>query len=216
MGYSQLKIANLLNVSQSLISLDISLLRQRAREALTDYLENKLPLIFQESMAGISEVILQTWEIIDNPNVSHPDRLHALSLVADCNERRLDMASNGSIIEDGIRFVQEAKQRLVQIAPESAKEMLHKQEEQENVQQQQQPQTQSESKDNNNCDNVTSSTTVAMSSTSISATTIEELVNQLEAFVAKDSPKLYFNIHTQMRNLFLRRMNIKRSMLLIL
>jgi hypothetical protein len=76
-------------------------------------------------MTGISDVISQTWEIINNPNVSHHDSLHALSLVADCNERRLDMASNGSIIEDGIRFVQEARQRLVTITPESAKEMLH-------------------------------------------------------------------------------------------
>ena len=40
MGHSQPKIAKLLNVSQSLISLDIFLLRQRAREALADYLEN--------------------------------------------------------------------------------------------------------------------------------------------------------------------------------
>jgi predicted transcriptional regulator len=38
MGYSQPKIANVLNVSQSLISLDIAYLRQRAKEALTDYL----------------------------------------------------------------------------------------------------------------------------------------------------------------------------------
>jgi hypothetical protein len=147
MGYSQPKIASVLNVSQSLISLDTALLRQRAREALGDYLENKLPLIFQESMAGISDVISQTWEIINNPNVSHHDRLHALSLIADCNERRLDMASNGSIVEDGIRFIHEAKQRLVEIAPESAKEILY-----EEDQQQTQLQPQSHSPDNNNID----------------------------------------------------------------
>jgi hypothetical protein len=134
MGYSQLKVASVLNVSQSLISLDISFLRQRAEEALADYLENELPLIFQESMAGISDVISQTWEIINNPNVSYHDRLRALSLVADCNERRLDMASNGSIIEDGIRFIQEAKQRIVEVAPEKSKQLLHIEEEQEEVQ----------------------------------------------------------------------------------
>jgi IS30 family transposase len=49
MGYSQPKIASVLNVSQSLISLDIALLRQRAREAISVYLENKLPLIFNKS-----------------------------------------------------------------------------------------------------------------------------------------------------------------------
>ena len=40
-----------------------------------------------------------------NLNISYHDRLHALSLVIDCNERRLNMASDGSIVEDGITFV---------------------------------------------------------------------------------------------------------------
>jgi hypothetical protein len=38
---------------------------------------------------------------------------------------------------------------------------------------------------------------------------IEELVNQLESFVAKEPTKLYFNIHTQMLNLFLHRMKMR-------
>jgi hypothetical protein len=80
-------------------------------------------------MAGMSDVISQTWEITNNPNVSYHDRLHALSLVVDCNERRLDMASNGSIVEDGIRFVLQAKQRIVEIAPKKSKELLHMKEE---------------------------------------------------------------------------------------
>jgi hypothetical protein len=76
-------------------------------------------------MAGMSDVISQTWEIINNPDVLHHDRLHVLSLVADCKERRLDMASNGSIVENGIRFVQQAKQRIGEIAPEKSKELIH-------------------------------------------------------------------------------------------
>jgi predicted transcriptional regulator len=150
MGYSQPKIANILNVSQSLISLDIALIRQRAKEAMSDYLENKLPLIFQESMTGISDVISQTWEIINNPNTSQHDRLHALSLVADCNERRLDIASNGSIVEDGIRFVQEAKHRLVTIAAENTKEILHEEEHKQEEQRQQPSQQYSQTKNDNN------------------------------------------------------------------
>jgi hypothetical protein len=45
-----------------------------------------------------------------------------------------------------------------------------------------------------------------------SATTIEELVNQLETFVAYDCPRIYFGIHIQLRELFLQRMNIERYM----
>jgi hypothetical protein len=41
----------------------------------------------------------------DSRNISHHDMLHALSSVIDCNERRLDVTSNGSIVEDGITLV---------------------------------------------------------------------------------------------------------------
>jgi hypothetical protein len=38
------------------------------------------------------------------------------------------MASNGSIIEDGVRFVKEARLRLVEIASDNAKQLLHEEE----------------------------------------------------------------------------------------
>jgi hypothetical protein len=46
------------------------------------------------------------------------------------------MASNGSIVEDVIKFSQNAKQHLVEITPENAKEILHD-EEQEQQQEEQ-------------------------------------------------------------------------------
>jgi hypothetical protein len=131
MGFSQPKIASVLNVSQSLISLDISLLRQRAREALTDYLENKHPLIFQESIEGLSQVISSALEIANNPNTPTAQRLEALALISDCNSQKLDMASNGSIVEDVIKFSHNAKQGLVEITPENAKEILHDEEQEQ-------------------------------------------------------------------------------------
>jgi hypothetical protein len=39
--------------------------------------------------------------------------------------------------------------------------------------------------------------------------TIEEQVNQLEAFVAQDCHKLYFGVYTRLRELFLQRKNIE-------
>jgi hypothetical protein len=126
MEYSQPKSAGVLNVSESLISLDISSLRQRAREALTDYLENKLPLIFQESIEGLSQIISSAWEIANNRNTPIAQRLAALSLILDCNSQKLDMASNGSIVEDRIKFAQNAKQRLITIAPEKPRKYCMK------------------------------------------------------------------------------------------
>jgi hypothetical protein len=57
------------------------------------------------------------------------------------------MASNGSIVEDGIRFVLESEQRIVEISQEKSKELLHMEEEGKEVQltkQQHQQQEESE------------------------------------------------------------------------
>src|SRR5919108_2219902 len=63
-GYSQPKIVSLLNISQGLISSDITYLIRRALEDLADYLEDKLRFIFQESITGISDIISKTWVIM--------------------------------------------------------------------------------------------------------------------------------------------------------
>lgn len=55
-------------------------------------------------MAGISEVIVQAWEAVNNPNLSQKDKTALLALIADCTHQCLDMASNGSIVEECIKF----------------------------------------------------------------------------------------------------------------
>lgn len=57
------------------------------------------------------------------------------------------MASNGSIVEDGIRFVLQSKQRIVEIAPEKSKELLHMEEKEKEVQPTKQQHQQEESEE---------------------------------------------------------------------
>ena len=128
-GLSQWKIAKILHVTQPLINQDIAYLRMKFREALKQHMEHELPLIYNQSMFGISEVIEHAYSIYHKEGVPEQIRLHALDLIADCQQRRLDMATSGEIIEQGIRYVERMRSHvnhLVRAIPEDeVREMLH-------------------------------------------------------------------------------------------
>jgi hypothetical protein len=148
-GLSQYKIAKILRVTQPLINQDIAYLRMQFREALKQHIEHELPLIYNQSMFGISEIIEHAYSIYHKDGVPEQIRLHALELISDCQQRRLDMATSGSIIEQGVNYVQNMRSNLnhlVRAIPEDqVREILHEEiaegmegEEQEEEQEQQQ------------------------------------------------------------------------------
>ncbi len=128
-GLSQYKIAKILRVTQPLINQDIAYLRMQFREALKQHIEHELPLIYNQSMFGISEVIEHAYSIYHKDGVPEQIRLHALELISDCQQRRLDMATCGSIIEQGIKYVQNMRSNLnnlVRAIPQDqVREILH-------------------------------------------------------------------------------------------
>jgi hypothetical protein len=128
-GLSQYKIAKILRVTQPLINQDIAYLRMQFREALKQHIQHELPLIYNQSMFGISEVIEHAYSIYHKDGVPEQIRLHALELISDCQQRRLDMATSGSIIEQGIKYVQNMRSNLnnlVRAIPQDqVREILH-------------------------------------------------------------------------------------------
>jgi hypothetical protein len=128
-GVGQYKIAKILRVTQPLINQDIAYLRMQFREALKQHIEHELPLIYNQSMFGITEVIEHAYSIYHKDGVTEQIRLHALELISDCQQRRLDMATSGSIIEQGVAYVERMRSNLnhlVRAVPEDQiREMLH-------------------------------------------------------------------------------------------
>jgi hypothetical protein len=126
---NQYEIARILRVSQSLICFDMANLRAQFHQALKHHIEQELPLIYNQSMQGISQIIQHAYAIYDTPGISEQIKLHALSLITDCHERRLDMATSGSIIEEDISYVEHMKSHLndlvKEIPQDKVLEMLH-------------------------------------------------------------------------------------------
>jgi hypothetical protein len=134
-GLSQYEIAKVLRVSQPLINSDLQYLRAQFREALRNHIEHELPLIYNQTMNGISQVIQRAYAIHDTPRVPEQIRLHALNLIAECQQRRLDMATSGSIIEQGLSYVERMRanvNNLVRAIPQDqVREILHDEEAEE-------------------------------------------------------------------------------------
>jgi hypothetical protein len=104
--------------------MDLAQLRRDAANSMKSYLEEKLPLIYQECYEGISQVISRSWEMINDPNTPNQTRVQLLSLVADATQTKLDISCGGEIIENGIKYAQQnIRNRFVSIA--KPEEILH-------------------------------------------------------------------------------------------
>jgi hypothetical protein len=69
-------------------------------------------------------VMQSVHKIVDDPETSTHDKLQALSLLESCSSTKLNLISDATVIQEALRFVDAAKQRIVEIAPNKAHEML--------------------------------------------------------------------------------------------
>ncbi len=134
-GHNQYMIADILKISQTTVSRDISNLREQARLKIQTHLQDRLPEEYENCIAGINQVLRMSWEIAtrgqgsdcsDSSNNSHHDktlsstvddktRLQALALASDCYKYKMDLATNGVIITDTIKLVQQKIEQLRKI-----------------------------------------------------------------------------------------------------
>jgi hypothetical protein len=127
-GYSQIEIAKNLQIDKSVVSRDMSFLRQQAQDNLKLHIQDKLPEEYQNCMTGINQVLKICWEIVNKSrNASNNNNgntvttidnktvLQALALINDCNKYKMDLTTNGVVITDAIRFVQTNKEKLTTV-----------------------------------------------------------------------------------------------------
>ncbi len=130
-GHSPLQITSILKLSNPTVYRDIEYLREEARENMQTHLQDRLPGEYENCMAGINQVLKMSWEIAtgtkgtdDNSNsnnttstvVDDRTRLQALALANDCYKYKMDLVTNGVVITDAIKFVQQKKEELSKVS----------------------------------------------------------------------------------------------------
>ena len=104
-GYTQSEIAKTLQISQPSVNRDLAYIARHAQENLKTHIQHTLPLEFKRCINGINQVLKQAWQISQSSEVKKEERLAALSLASNCYKFIMELATNGVVITDAIKYV---------------------------------------------------------------------------------------------------------------
>jgi hypothetical protein len=79
-------------------------LRQKAKENIREYLNERLPDEYERCMAGINSILKEAWITSQNTEDKR-EKIQALSLAKECYSMKLDLLTNATVVDDAIRFV---------------------------------------------------------------------------------------------------------------
>lgn len=103
-GYSQAEIARRLQIPEYTISRDLDYLRERAKENIRKYVEERLPEEYEKCLIGLTAIQKEAWSAAERTQDTR-EKIHALSLAKDCYGMKLELLTNASVVDDAIRFV---------------------------------------------------------------------------------------------------------------
>jgi predicted transcriptional regulator len=112
-GYSQRQIENMLNISHGTVNNDQAYLRQKAKENIRKYIDEKLPEEYEKCLVGITSILKEAWNTSKQENIDNKEKIQALSLAKECYSMKLDLLTNATVVDDAIRFVsQKANEKV--------------------------------------------------------------------------------------------------------
>lgn len=134
-GNSQRQVAIILNVSRGTVNFDMIYLRQKAKENIKNYIDEKLPEEFENCLVGINSINREAWSIAQNAE-KNTEKIQALSLSKECYSMKLDLLTNAEVIKRSVDFVD--KHRLNKSESEEQAEQQGKQSQEQEQKQEEQ------------------------------------------------------------------------------
>jgi hypothetical protein len=102
---SQSEIARILQIDRSIICRDVAYLRQRAKENITKYVDERLPEEYEKCLVGLNSILKEAWTMSQTDDNIKSDKIKALALAKDCYAMKLELLTNATVVDDAIRFV---------------------------------------------------------------------------------------------------------------
>jgi predicted transcriptional regulator len=110
-GFTQSDIATVLHVTQPTVNKDLAHIRREAQENLQNHIHETIPQEYQKVMTGINQVLRMCWSIVSKTE-DEKTKLQALAVINDCNKYKIDLATNGVVITDAIKYVNQKTEQL--------------------------------------------------------------------------------------------------------
>jgi predicted subunit of tRNA(5-methylaminomethyl-2-thiouridylate) methyltransferase len=102
---NQSEISRILQVDRSIVCRDVTYLKQRAKENIARYVDERLPEEYEKCLVGINSILKEAWTISQTDNNVKSDKIKALTLAKDCYATKLELLTNATVVDDAIRFV---------------------------------------------------------------------------------------------------------------
>ena len=74
-------------------------LRQKAKENIKSYVNERLPEEYEKCLVGITSILREAWNTSNHSN-DNKEKIQALSLAKDCYSMKLDLLTNASVVDD--------------------------------------------------------------------------------------------------------------------
>jgi hypothetical protein len=97
----------MLQTSHGTIGNDQIFLRQKAKENIREYLDERLPDEYERCMVGINSILREAWNTSKQDNIDNKEKIQALSLAKECYSMKLDLLTNATVVSDAVKFVSE-------------------------------------------------------------------------------------------------------------
>ena len=91
---------------------DLAFLRKQAQENLRTHIQERLPEQYQKCINGLNQVLKIGWNIVNSDSSSPANRLQGLALINDSYKYLMDLTTNGVVVTDAIKYVQDQMNQL--------------------------------------------------------------------------------------------------------
>jgi hypothetical protein len=111
-GHSQPDISKIMQVSLGTVNNDIFILRQRAKENIERYVNERLPEEYEKCLVGLTAILREAWHMSNQIDIENKEKVQALSLAKECYTTKMDMLTNVTVVDDAIKFVSRNSQHI--------------------------------------------------------------------------------------------------------
>jgi hypothetical protein len=113
--------ANILHVSNGTVGYDQIFLRQKAKENIKKYIDERLPEEYEKCLIGLTAILKEAWPTSYSTEDKR-EKIQALSQAKESYSMKLELLTNATVVDYAIRFVSTRQKENLQTSTESDKE----------------------------------------------------------------------------------------------
>jgi hypothetical protein len=104
-GYTEREIASQLQISDTTIHRDLTLLKREAKEHIHKYITDQVPWEYRKTVAGLQAIIKHMSKIISESS-DNKEIMNASTIKMQALNLKMEMISGANLIEEGIELVE--------------------------------------------------------------------------------------------------------------